>query len=421
MTDNTTPSVEDRLSALEKAANSLTALVPALQKLTEVPDGSKNGHFAEPKAQNRSPHGDIADKVYFSRIVQATLATAKMGYESAWSKFAPYEKQIIEKAGAEDTGAGLAGTPVNTYGYLVPPQFITDLIEVVRAKTVVRAMGAQSLPAASNVGFIPRQSAAATAAWTAEAGSIGSSDLTFQQVQYTIKKLAAYVVLSNELIADADPAVEAIVRRDIVAAISLAEDLAALQGSGAGANPKGVKNVSGIGASPSLGVNGATLTLDNVITAQRTVVAANRVPSGIAVNPRTVTTLMSVKDNQGRYVWQPAPYTPNAMPGQPSAESPFLTNADAIPARPSGYLQGIPVYETTQIPTNNTVGASFTCSDLYVGQWNELIIMERGGLEFAASDQILFQNYQTAVRAIVRRDIIVRHAAAFDVVTGVLA
>lgn len=433
-------SLAERIESLEKTAAGLEAVIPILQKLAEVPAANRKAvrasaedHEDDPEIerlksiqQNKLPRGDQS-RFKFVRMFKAMTNVQKFGYDGAWDRFAPFEKQVLEKAdlrikaGAEDTGAGNAGTPANTYGYLVPPQYITDLIEVVRAKTVVRAMGARTMPAASNVGFIPRQSAASAANWIAEAGSITASDLTFQQVQYTIRKLAAYVVLSNELIQDADPAVEGIVRVDIAAAIALGEDITALQGSGAGATPKGIKLVSGVGNTPSMGTNGRTPTFDDIIDAERQVVNSNRQPTAWAVNPRSTQSLSKIKDGNGRPIWEPAPWTIGVVPSQNPAgqEYDYLANADAIPARPMGTLRSIRVFETTQVPTNNTVGSSTDCSDIYDGQWNELVILERGGLEFATSDQILFQNYQTAIRALVRRDFIARHAAAFNVVTGV--
>lgn len=434
--------IETRLAALEKFATSFEEKVlPAIQALSKPADGSKALEAAanEEKAKvadekksinlnTKYPRGG-EEKFLLVRAIKAMSEVKNYGYDGAWSRFAPYEKAAMDAAvkemqfkdGAEGTGAGLAGTPASTYGFLVPPQFITDLIEVIRAKTVVRAMGCRTLPAASNVGFIPRQSGAATAAWISEAGSITASDLTFQQVQYTVRKLAAYVVLSNELIADADPAVDAIVRQDVAAVIALQEDLTALQGSGSAPTPTGVKNQSGVGSTPSMGTNGSTPTFDTIISAERQIVTSNRQPTGWALHPRTITTLTKIKDSSGRYIWEPAPYLANVVPAQSaSGDYAALGNPNANPARPSGTLRGIPVFETTQVPINNTVGSSTNCSDLYVGQWDELIIIERGGMEFAVSDQILFQNYQTAVRALVRRDMIVRHAAAFDVVTGIL-
>jgi HK97 family phage major capsid protein len=89
------------------------------------------------------------------------------------------------------------------------------------------------------------------------------------------------------------------------------------------------------------------------------------------------------------------------------------------PARATGTILGVPYAETTQIPVTLTQGTSTDCSDVFVGQWDEALVLERGGIEIATSDQILFQNYQTAIRAIVRRDFVVRHGIAFAVAIGV--
>lgn len=111
------------------------------------------------------------------------------------------------------------------------------------------------------------------------------------------------------------------------------------------------------------------------------------------------------------------------MPSVAASEAPAPQPAGhngAMPARPVGTILGIPYVESTQVPVTLTQGTATTASDVFVGQWDEVLVLERGGIEFALSDQILFQNYQTAIRAIMRRDVIVRHGTAFAVAIGVL-
>jgi len=70
-------------------------------------------------------------------------------------------------------------------------------------------------------------------------------------------------------------------------------------------------------------------------------------------------------------------------------------------ARPVGTILGVPCAETTRNPINLVRGTATNASDIFVGQWDKALVRERGGVELAASDQVLFQNLQAAIRAIV--------------------
>lgn len=416
-----TQTVEKRLSGIEEKLGQLETVSAALRELKTVPDGARKGAYdGGAPTTLHLPRGN-GEKFSLGRFIAGTLGVKEMGFESSWNRF-PYEKQVMEHGQAELKAMGEGTSTAG--GFLVPAQYITELIEIVRAKTIADQLGVRRMGVNSNTGYIPRQTGASTAAWLAEAGTITASDLTFDQLQYTIRKLAAYAVVSNELINDSNPAVDSIIREDLAAAMALQEDYTILYGSGTAPTPRGVKNATGVTLT-SLGVNGATPTFDNLIDLEANLRANNRRATGWAAAPRTTTTLRKVKDTQGRYIWEPAPYTGYVMPSLAATDGPGSASAGAIgntvlPARPVGTILGIPYAESTQIPVNLTQGAATNSSDVFVGQWDEVLVLERGGIEFAASDQILFQNYQTAIRAIMRRDVLVRHGSAFAVAIGVL-
>ncbi len=301
--------------------------------------------------------------------------------------------QIAGKALAE--GSDTAG------GYLVPVEHSGKLVEMLRARAAVRAAGATIVPMASDTLQIPSQTGGATAYWVAENAQISASDQTWGQVELQARKLAALTKLSAELFEDSDPAVEALVMADLARVLALEEDAKYLRGDGENNTPKGLEHISGVNVdTATLGANGGTPDFDTLADMLYALDADN-VPAegrGWIVHPRTVNTLRQIKDSSDKYLWA----DPSA-PGDPPT------------------LWGYPVYTTTSVPINQTQGTSSDCSTVYLGCWPELVIGQRKALELRASDAAgnAFEYDQVFIRAIMRVDANVRHAASFEVLKGV--
>lgn len=319
------------------------------------------------------------EKFSFARLFKA------ISYHNM--SLAPYEVKALGEA------TGSAG------GFLVPEEYITDIKERIMAKSIVRSLGVTTYPMIGDTLNVPKITGGATAYWLAENTSITSTDPTFGQLVLQAKLLAARLILSNQLIADSNPAVESVVKRDTAKVIALAEDVAFIQGTGTGAQPTGVLNTSGI-ASTELGSgNGATPTFDDIYNALYQVELANGLASGWVIHPRTKNTLRKIKaSGSGEYIYNVAP----------SVKEPDT-------------LVGLPVKLTTQIPISLTVGTSSDCSYLLVGQWDEAVIGERAGMEFAATNEggTAFEYYQTWIRVIERVDFGLRTPEVFCKVTGI--
>ena len=73
---------------------------------------------------------------------------------------------------------------------------------------------------------LPRQASPATASYGTENSQIAASQQSLKQIVASFKKLTALVPISNDLMRYADPAIDAMVRDDLVEVIALREDLA---------------------------------------------------------------------------------------------------------------------------------------------------------------------------------------------------
>lgn len=114
-------------------------------------------------------------------------------------------------------------------GFLVPPQFSTDLIDLREMYGDFRVW-ARNEPMSSDVKLIPRREGGVTAYWVAEGTTITESDPAWGQVTLTAKKLAANSRMSSELSEDAFLNVGDWTANEIAYAFAIAEDDAGWNG-----------------------------------------------------------------------------------------------------------------------------------------------------------------------------------------------
>src|SRR5262245_25712922 len=131
---------------------------------------------------NRHPKGDSGMNEMLTR-----------GTPEAHNKF--WRSQITK---AQNEGSNAAG------GVFVPGPVADSIIRLVQQYAVARqnsgvfVMGSDTLN-------LPRRTSAITASWTAEAGSLSESSVTFDKVDLTAKKLTALLKVSSELFEDSVP------------------------------------------------------------------------------------------------------------------------------------------------------------------------------------------------------------------------
>ena len=310
---------------------------------------------------------------------------------------APYEKDVVD----ETRKKALATSTDSAGGFLVPTQAIQDMIELLRAKTVVREIGATVMDGLTGIPVeIPKQTGGATTFWVGENTAISPSNLTFGQLAMNPHTVAALVKLSNRLVKLSIPAAEQIVRNDIATALGLRADLAALRGTGIDGEPLGVANTPGLATVDFNASASGYITnpgYEQFYDMEYQLAQANALEGnlGFLFHPTLRRALAKIRVDQGG----------GASTGQ------FLANPVTDPQLES-YL-GYPFRKTTQIPTNldpSTVG-----TEVYFGNWSDLIIAMWGGMEILASQETsdAFAKNQTWVRILMDMDIGIRHIESF--------
>ena len=96
--------------------------------------------------------------------------------------------------------------------------------------------------------------------WEGENTDNDQSDVTFDTVTLSPKRLGSFVIIGKQLIAQSSISIENLVRSRMNFSIAKAVDTAAINGSGSSNQPLGILGPSGIG-SVAIGTNGGVPTL----------------------------------------------------------------------------------------------------------------------------------------------------------------
>ena len=243
----------------------------------------------------------------------------------------------------------------------MPPEYATYLYDVLYDNVVVRKAGATVLPMKSNTLTIPKAVTGAQAYWVAEATAPPQSDMTFEQITLTAKKVAAYTVLSQELLEDSSPAVDRIIMDNLAKALAVEMDKEFLLGDGT--NITGIVSTSGVNIVHGNAFNSnGDLTIDAIIEAKKKIeenTKGNIKPNAIVMHPAVYYKLMrQAKDTTGVYLW----------------------NTQGLTANLPDTLLGMKVFLTTTIPIDLAGGSGNNDSLVIVGDFKQALIGERRGI-----------------------------------------
>lgn len=334
-------------------------------------------------------------------------------------------------------------------GFIIPPDYMNEIIELLRPETVVRSSGPRVIPMPRGTMTLPGQASPATASYSGETSSITASQQSLDQIIASFKKLTALVPVSNDMMRYSDPAVDAIVRDDLVEVLALKEDAAFMLGDGTANSPRGwlsfangwltqqtvgdttgtngtvgawsttansTAAVNGTAGNPLLGHNGGNFLTSNETFTLATVAtelggAVNKLDTANVrgrnrvwfMNPRSKNYLYNIQNSLGVYVYR-----------------------DEMN---QGKLLGYPFKCSTQIGTNywDATGSNKDCSFVFLAEMPESMILDSMQLELAVSregsyvdangaTQSAFQNDQTLIRAIAEHDFQMRHLSGVAVI-----
>ena len=154
------------------------------------------------------------------------------------------------------TRAGLDSKTATAGAEFVYTEFGGELIELLRSKAVVAALGARIRTGLSSPISFPRKTSEGAASWVAEnpGSDVAEADDVTETVTLTPKSLTRTTSISRQLIVQSIVDAEADIRDSISNAIALAIDQAGIHGTGANNQPQGIYYASNVNAKAMGGV-----------------------------------------------------------------------------------------------------------------------------------------------------------------------
>lgn len=324
-----------------------------------------------------------------------------------------YTLRVLESWGHKDLAgrveegrqkAMAAGDPL-AGGVFLPEEMAQDVIELLRPATAVRRLNPAVVPMAVGTMRIPKITAGSSASYIGENANITPSQLGTGQLTLTWKKLAAMVPVSNDLVRYNSVGADTIVRGDIVRSMAQRENQAFLRDNGA-ATPKGLRYWAAPAnvffANSSVSLANTTTDLGKIILKLEEANVPMTRPGWIFA-PRTKQYLMTVQTTTGAFAFR-----------------------DEMMR---GTLWGWPYATTTQVPTNLTDAGGTTESEIYLADFDDVVIGEAQRLILDASTEAAYwdgsnvvaaySQDQTVMRCIAEHDLGVRRDVAVAVMIGV--
>ena len=271
----------------------------------------------------------------------------------------------------------------STAATLYPLEHRDDLfIDLLRARLIVGTLGATVLDNLIGDNEIPRQTGSSTAQWVAEDGSLSETDMTVDDITLQPKTVGCVTSYSRRTMINALPAIENLVRNDLVSVIAAAIDQKALLGDGSSNTPTGVANATGV---QSLTL--ATPTWAQVLAFPAAIQGSNAdVGSmGWAMAADAIAKLRStvvVGSTDSRMIMD----APNSLIGFPVAVSQVMTSGDS--------------------PDKSTV---------LFGVWSQLLVGYWSGTDVLVNpfETTAYLKGRVLVRAMRDVDVAVRHGESF--------
>jgi HK97 family phage major capsid protein len=293
----------------------------------------------------------------------------------------------------------LSATTPSEGGFLINEQYARDIIPLLLSKTAVMELGTRRIPMPGGNLNMPKLTGGATSYYVGENSNATKSQQTFGNVKLNSKKLVTLVPVSNDLIRNASPEADAIVRDDMVQQMRLKLDYTAMYGTGTAFTPMGIKpSITAVSSAISIATGTGTLNADipGTMIGQ---LMNNNVPmlsTGWIFNSKIWSTFYNLKTTTNQYIYR-----------------------DEMNR---GTLNGFPFRVSNQITTANST-AGTTYFDIFLGDFSELLFGDEMAFEFMASNeaswydgstlQSAFSLDQTVLKITAKHDFALRHPESF--------
>jgi HK97 family phage major capsid protein len=315
-----------------------------------------------------------------------------------------FVKKVYDDWLGDEVQKALVSSDLESGGALVIPEYASEIIELLRSKTVVRRAGARTLPMNNGTLTIRKHTAGSSAGYVGESRNIGVTQPETGQIELTSKKLAAIVPISNDLLTfTSGPSADEFVRDDLVLELSVREDRAFLRDDGTEHTPRGMR----YWAAPQNVTASNGTTTDDIEQDFKDLLNALEGADVRLIRP----------------AWFMPPTRKNALGILRHTGGGNLIFPDLKGASPN--IWGYPVFTTTSLPNNlngDECEVMFAdMADAIIGEVSSLQIVTDAGAAYVDGSEMksAFSLDETLIRAITRHDFAFRHRESVAVKTGV--
>ncbi|WP_275789100.1 phage major capsid protein [Pararhizobium gei] len=207
-------------------------------------------------------------------------------------------------------------------GYLAPAEFQTEVIKgIVEISPIRQAVRVGSTSAGSVI--LPKLTGRPTAQWVGEDEDRPETTMTYGQLEIPMHELACYIDVSLRLLEDSAINIDSEVATELSQEFALKEGSAFSNGDGA-KKPLGIQRTAGV----TEVVNGhaTNLSADKLVALMYSLPAQYRSNASWLMNNTTLGVIMTLKDGQGNFLWQPSYQQgqPSTLLGRPIIEDPSM-------------------------------------------------------------------------------------------------
>ncbi|MEL7893508.1 phage major capsid protein [Vreelandella neptunia] len=388
---------EEQLAEFEKLATEFDEIGAKLSRAENIE--RMNAASSEPVptfggGRSAAVHTKPELKQYVgAKVARMAMAVAAgKGDMQLASKFASGEIGDAEVAMAIETSAGSGGS-------LVPENLHNEVIELLRPKTIVRALGARSMPLPNGNLSMPRMSSGATSSYVGEGSDVLATEANTDDVKLNAKTMITLVPMSNQLIGRAGFQVEQLFLNDMLASMAVREDKGFLRDDGTNDTPTGWRAVcQAEGRVVPWSGTADLATIDTYLDSMMLALMESDsllIEPGWGLSPRTYMKLFGLRDGNGNKVY---------------------------PEMAQGQLKGYPIRHTTTIPVNLDTSGDLNNNEteIYFGDFNDVIIGDSDVMTIDFSREATYKDgsgnmvsafarNQSLLRVVKEHDIAFRH------------
>lgn len=312
----------------------------------------------------------LGAKVDAGRELEISAELAHLEGRSTDGILAPYSVFEKRAAGTMTSAAPIGGPGGNLIG---TDHLGGQYVDMLREMNPLTGLGMRTLSGLVGNVEIPRMAAGTSVAWFGEDSAIPQTEAAFDKITLSPKHVGAWAEYSRNMLLQASPDVEAVLRQDLAQSLAMEVANAVINGTGLTAEPTGILETSGIAEE-----NKPQADMDYAPTLANTLLTSNVQDANISFLSNSAYKLTVDK---------------------------MLTD-DGLPVGATAFYRGYKNLWTSLVPAGNVMIAG-DFSQVIQGTWSSVEILVNPYMESA------YKKGNVALRIILTTDIAIRHPGAF--------